>query len=509
MSSDRSVDQLIKLTLDETYEGLQIISTDWRYQYVNKAAAAQGHQSPSLLIGKTMMECYPGIDRTPFFKDLKYVMEKRIPKRIENEFHYPDGSKCWFELFIEPHAQGVLIRSLDISDRKRIEDQLLQSQKMEAIGRLAGGVAHDFNNKLGVMLVYAEMILQQVQGQPQLEEYVEKILNSIDESAAIAKQLLAFCGRQVLDLKYVDLNSVLVNFRKGINRFLGENIQVECVYAEKLNTVHIDPVQFQQAILNLCINARDAMPSGGRLTIETANVELDDDFVKDHLNMISGPYVMVAVTDTGTGMPPEVVGRVFEPFFTTKPTGLGTGLGLAMVYGFVNQSNGHIWVYSEPGKGSVFKIYLPVDDSQAQAVEAPLRVPLKSLDGTGHVLLVEDDEHLRNAFGEALRNSGYTVYVATDGEDGLKVFNENKDKIDLILTDLVMPNLSGHQMFKEIQKAKKDLRVIYMSGYTENTIVHGGILDTESVLLQKPFSIQRLLETLRLVFDGKLKKGVI
>lgn len=498
------------MAIDEMIEGLQIIDRDWRYVYVNAAVAKQGRKSKSELIGRTMMECYPGIENTPAFKDFQYVMKGGETRRLENEFVFEDGKKCWFELYIEGHTNGILIRSIDISEKKILEEQFRQAQKMEAIGQLAGGIAHDFNNQLAIMLAYCELALKNCgQTNPKTAGNIEKILKAVKKSASLTKQLLAFGRRQVLDIKVVNLNTVLSESHQSLVKLLGENINLICHFAPDLSNVNVDPFQLEQVFLNLCLNARDAMPSGGTLTVETANVTLDEEYCKRHMRVTPGNYAMLAITDTGQGMDRETMARIFEPFFTTKQRGHGTGLGLAMVHGFVNQSNGMIWAYSEPNAGSTFKVYLPVTSADASLSQPSKENGETLFEGNEHILLVEDDPMLREVYETTLRTAGYTVYSAGTGQEAEEVYFQHKSTIHIVLTDLMLPDLNGRELVEKLKKQTPALKVIYMSGYTENTIVHKGILDTESVLLQKPITLQNLLETLRRVLDGKLRKGLI
>lgn len=501
----------IKMALEQTLEGIQIINRDWIYVYINTAAANHGRTSKENLEGRTMMECYPGIETTDLFKDLEYVMKERQLRRVENQFVYEDGSKCWFELYIEPYTDGILIRSIDIDDKKQLESQLYQSQKMEAIGRLAGGVAHDFNNKLAIMLVYCELLKSKLnERNDDLEKHVDKMIDAVLFSSNLTRQLLAFSRKQVLDPKVVDINELIVKTKDSLKAAIEEHIKISFELSPDLKKVKVDPTQLEQVILNLCINARDSMPDGGRLIIETANAELDEAYAKNRMDVTPGDYVMICFTDTGTGMSPETVEKIFEPFFTTKDFHKGTGLGLSTVHGIVKQSRGHIWVYSELGIGSVFKIYFPVAEekssstSKTKAIERP-----KPEEGSVRILIVEDDTPLREAYELALKSDGYNVTTACNAKEAKEQF-EAADKFpDLLVTDLVLPGKSGKELAEDLLKIHPDMKVIYMSGYTENTIVHHGVLDTESVLLQKPFSMRTLLDTIAKVLDGEMTKGLV
>lgn len=501
-------EELLKLAVDHAFEGLQIIDFDFRYVYVNEAAARHGQRPASELVGKTMMECYPGIESTPIFETIKNVMETKQTQLLENEFQFPDKKKQWFELRLEPASMGVLVRSLDISDRKNLQTQLWQTQKMDAVGRLAGGIAHDYNNKLAIILAYCEMALSH-EPSKQIEGYINRILDAVEQSSALTKQLLAYSRKQVLDLRNVNLNEILKKSKDTLGRMLGENIKIDFHLADDLKLTRLDSVQTDQIVLNLCINARDAMPMGGLLQIETQNVELDEHYAQTHPEVKAGSYVRLTVSDNGMGMSKDVQDRIFEPFFSTKMReSKGNGLGLATVHGIVKQSGGHIWVYSEPGFGSVFKIYFPVAlEEKKKLAAAP--TPPTALKGNEAILLIEDDALLRDAYSLALKGAGYEVYTAGDPDSAMKIFADTKERLGLIVTDLILPKMNGRKLTDHFIAEKPNLKVLFMSGYTENSIVHQGILDTESVLMQKPISLKNLLATVRNVIDGKISKGII
>lgn len=503
-------DQSVQLAVEGLLEGIQIIDRSWRYVYLNRTAAEHGRADRQTLLGRSLTECYPDIDRTPIFADMKYVMDCRKPLRVENLFSYPDGKSCWFELYIEPYEDdGILIRSVEITDRKRLEEQLRHAQKLEAVGQLAGGIAHEFNNKLGIMLTYTEMTLELCHDNSTAREYLNYILNAIEHSTTLTKKILAFSRKQVLELEVLSLNLLIKGMNKSLINLIGETIQIEQSLAKNIDSVRIDAREMEQVILNLCLNARDAIDRDGKITIETANVELDEDFARSHANVKPGRYVMLAVSDNGRGMDEETLARIYEPFFTTKTKDNGTGLGLSMVHGFVHQSNGHIWVYSEPGMGTVFKIYLPVVSEIPAYDRQEERKPVTTYKGKETVLLVEDDPLLRRAYELALAHAGYKVLAAGDGEEGRQVFEREKDKIQLLLTDVVLPHLKGPELAAKALELRPELKVIFMSGHTENSAAQAGLLDSGSTLLQKPISIRNLLETVRKVLDGQTVKGVI
>ena len=389
---------------------------------------------------------------------------------------------------------------LDITERRHLEAQLLQSQKMEAIGQLAGGIAHDFNNLLMVIRSYAELVGETVKDNSVSKE-LDAILKAADRGAVLTRQLLTFGRKQIFTPRLVDINSVLENITKVLPRALGEDIRVETSTARDLWQVKADPVQIEQLVLNLAVNARDAMPGGGRLTLETANVVLDSDYVKMHAGVTPGEYVQLSVSDTGNGIPPEVLPRIFEPFFTTKARGKGTGLGLPTVYGIVQQSGGFIWVYSEPGEGTVFKVYLP---RAGAAVSVDPTVDLKQAPppGAETILLVEDEEAVRCAARTYLGKRGYRVLEADCGEAALRLSGEMREsKIDLLITDAVMPGMNGGVLGRRMLTERPGIRIIYVSGYTEATMGERGV-DSSATFLQKPFSLAALARKVREVLDA-------
>lgn len=502
--------QILRSTLEQTYEGLQILDLNWRYVYLNQAAANHGNAKKSDLLGNCILDCYPGIEDSHVFKVMRQVMTERVPRKIENLFKYPKGESCWFELFVEPHTFGILIRTVDITKRKNLEAQYLQSQKIEAIGQLAGGVAHDFNNKLGIMMMYCELSLKKEGLDTDVKRYLQNIETAIEESASLTQKILAFGRKQVFDLKNLNLNQVLKSQLLGLKPVLRDNIEVFVDFSENLWSTKIDPNQFGQVILNLAINASDAMPDGGNLSFETYNVQLDEEYCSRHPEVIPGDYVMLSVTDTGQGIPKEVQGKIFDPFFTTKERGKGTGLGLASVHGIIKQSQGHIWFYSEVGVGSVFKIYFPksTDSPSKNEVIEQATDELEQMNGNEVVLVVEDNHLLGEGLCETLNKAGYETYFAKNAIEAHSIFEQKQGEIDVVIADIILPGKNGAVLSNELKEKKEALKTIFISGYTENTIVHKGILDTEFVLIQKPIMSKTLLRTLRHVLDGKVTKGL-
>jgi two-component system cell cycle sensor histidine kinase/response regulator CckA len=400
----------------------------------------------------------------------------------------------------------------DITERKRAEkkmadlqEQLRQAQRMEAVGQLAGGIAHDFNNLLTVIKGYSQLSLLDLKESNPLWGNIQEIQKATQRAADLTRQLLAFSRRQILDLKVLDLNALLKDLDKMLRRIIGEDIELVTLLAVDLGKAKIDPGQFEQMVLNLAVNARDAMPSGGKLTIETANAELDEEYAHIHIGVIPGHYVKLSISDTGTGMPQEVKDKAFEPFFTTKEIGRGTGLGLSTVYGIVKQSGGNIWVYSEPGCGTTFKIYLPRVEEELDTLS--IRDETGELfKGQETVLLVEDEPSVRAMVYRLLCQQGYTVLEAANGEEALRVAREHGgDKIHLLLTDVVMPQMGGKELADQLKLLTPEIKILYTSGYTDNAIVHHGVLDPGTHFLQKPFSPKMLSRKVREVLDRSLR----
>ena len=376
---------------------------------------------------------------------------------------------------------------------------------MEAVGRLAGGVAHDFNNLLTVILGYAEILLMKEHSRDvastERAESLTQIRDAGESAAALTQQLLAFSRRQVLRPQVLSLNMVVENTEKLLRRLIGEDVKLQSVQSENLRTIEADPGQLSQVLMNLAVNARDAMPDGGMLIIETANIDLDSDYAIVNPHVTPGRYVQLSVSDSGIGMDEETQQRIFEPFFTTKEVGKGTGLGLASVYGIVQQSGGHIWVYSEPGHGTTFKLYFPAVNQPANAEEFPT-LTLRSLQGKETILVAEDAGAVRELTKTVLEGHGYHVLVADNGQNALEIAQRYAGRIDLLLTDVVMPGLNGGQLAELLTAKYSGLHVLFMSGYTNDAVLQRGILAPGNVLLQKPFSPVSLARAVRDVLDG-------
>jgi two-component system, cell cycle sensor histidine kinase and response regulator CckA len=401
---------------------------------------------------------------------------------------------------------GVSTVARDVTERRRLEEQLRQSQKMEAIGRLAGGVAHDFNNMLSVIVGYTYLIQSSSAKGDGVRNAADQVMGAAERASSLTRQLLAFSRKEVVQPEVVGLNSILNGMEKMLPRLIGEDIDLKMIQGTDLHEVKVDPGQIEQVIMNLVVNARDAMPQGGKLTIETTNVEFDEHQGRTH-GASEGSYVLLAVSDTGEGMDADTKARIFEPFFTTKDPGKGTGLGLATVYAIVQQSNGYIWVYSEKNAGTTFKIYLPVTKESASKPRVSSE-PELSLCGTETLLLVEDEEKLRVLLENVLREQGYRVLAAPDGPSAIRLAEEHDGAIDVLLTDVIMPQMRGQQLAQWVAERYPEAVVIFMSGYTDNALIHAGALQGTAMLLQKPFTPDFVLRKLRRALDTSKQRAV-
>ncbi len=435
--------------------------------------------------------------------DSSYVTEHRIRKK--------NGEVRWIQARNRiicnaagevDYISGVLF---DITERKELADQLVKAQRMEAVGILAGGLAHDFNNLLTAIMGYGEIMLLDLRKEDPFSIYISEILKAAGHGASLTNQLLAFSRKQILQPQVVNLNDVVIDMEKMLRRLIGEDIDLVTRIDQELGLVKADPGQMEQIIMNLAINARDALPQGGRLTLETANVYLDQDYARSHVGVIPGPYVMLAMSDNGLGMDEETLSHIFEPFFTTKESGKGTGLGLATVYGIVKQSGGSIWVYSEPGNGTTFKVYFPrfeegVWEQKPKAAGPP------AMGGNETVLLVEDDATLRDLMSTALRRYGYKILEASHGGEALLICEREKAPIHLLLTDVVMPQISGSDLAERLSRLRPEMKVLFMSGYTHDATVHHGLLDSGVNFIAKPFRLLNLVQKVREVLDAPEEK---
>lgn len=435
---------------------------------------------------------------------------KDVPQRYQYRGIHKDGSVRWLEMhagLIEYRGRrAVQAAIVDVTEARKaqeevatLQEQFRQAQKMEAIGRLAGGVAHDFNNLLTVIKGTCQLSLSDLpEGDPMRKSF-EEIMQASDRASSLTRQLLALGRRQIMDTRVIDLNRIVAGLETMLRRIIGEDIELVTFLQDEIGTVRADPGQIEQAVINMVINARDAMPGGGKLTIETANVELDEEYARLHHGVRPGPHVMLSITDTGTGMAPDIKDHIFEPFFSTKEKGKGTGLGLSTVYGIVKQSGGNIWVYSEPGRGTTFKLYLPRVCEPADAIgEQPSGdVPR----GNETILVVEDEGAVRRLAVRVLAQYGYRALEASDGARALALCEEHKGPLHLILTDVIMPGMSGREAAERLRELHPEAKLLYMSGYTDNVIVHHGVLDQGTKFIHKPFTVEALARKVREVLD--------
>jgi len=499
---------LLQGITEGTTDAVFVKDLQGRYLMVNSAGAGFLGRSVAEVIGKNDLELFsPESGREIMERDRKVVQSgetqtyeeagtahgvARIYLATKGPFRDQDGD-----------IVGLLGISRDITEHKMLEQGLRQSQRMEAVGRLAGGVAHDFNNLLTVIMGYSQILGQGLTAGSKLHDATTQIGSAAERAAGIARQLLAFSRKQMLAPRIIDLNELMLSLDSMLRRLIAEDIEILTVPAPDLGRVRADPGQIEQVLMNLALNARDAMPNGGKLTLETSNVDLDDAYAREHPPVELGRYVMLAVSDTGLGMSPETQAHIFEPFFTTKELGKGTGLGLSTVYGIVKQSGGYIWFYSEPGQGTAFKVYLPRVDQPVEKLGLE-KSPLPVQRGTETVLLVEDDSQLRELASSVLAQCGYKVSAAGGGDEALALCTAKPGDIKLLITDVVMRGMNGRQLAEKVLRISPQVKVLYISGYTTNAIVHHGVLDAGLWFLPKPFSLAALVAKVREVLDSHL-----
>jgi len=483
-------------------ETILLLSSDMRVEFANNAACNFFNQSPDLLIGKHCTELF-GSKISPCgmnYRECPIIKCNTIEDPHTSQYESPDGN-IWLKTcypITDPGGRMINIvqtfqnitRQIKAEEEKEIiKSKLIQSQKMEAIGKLAGGIAHDFNNILTTILGFAELTLMEQKLNDTTQGYIYEIQKSSRRAASLTQQLLAFSRKQILRPQLEDLNSLIKDTKKMLGILLPENIELNTNLSQILNNVKVDPGQIVQVMMNLVINAKDSMNHGGRITIETANKNLDKFACKFHPEIVPGNYVMLAISDTGCGIDPQILPKVFEPFFTTKEIGKGTGLGLSTVYGIIKQSGGYIYSYSELNYGTTFKIYLPrALEKHCNGKEASGN--RTALSGNERILLVEDDKSLRKIISKILIELGYKVYQSGSGEEALRLYNEHKDSgIDLLISDIIMPGMNGRELSEILLKGSPEMKILYISGYTDDIISYHGVLDDEVSFLAKPFSI--------------------
>ncbi len=481
-----------------------------RYVLVNDAMCTFTGKRREALIGGSSMpeEVIANLweqEESVFKTGREYVDETNIPDG-QGTFHTVMTKKS---LLADKSGNKQIVGVIrDITEYKRLESQFTQAQKMEAVGLLAGGVAHDLNNMLNVINGYSELALEDLDQNNPIHRDIEEVNKAGHRAASLISQLLAFSRKQILQPEVLNLNEVITEMSTMLCRMIGEDIELIVIAKPDLGMVNADPGQIRQIVMNLAVNARDAMPQGGRLTVEIENADLDDSYTREHSVVKPGPYVRLTISDNGIGMDAATQSRIFEPFFTTKGQGKGTGLGLSTVYGIVKQSNGFIWVDSQPGKGTTFKIYFPRVDGRNDKVTAESQsVPGSREPET--VLVVEDEASLRTLAVRILRARGYTVLESSNGKEALDTVRKYIGNVHLVLTDVVMPGMSGNDLISQLKTSRPDIKVLYASGYTSDAIVHHGVLDADVAFIQKPFTIESLLSKVHQVLSGSQQSGIV
>jgi PAS domain S-box-containing protein len=498
-------DERFQALIEATFDGISI-SQDGVLMEVNEGyARIFGYTTAAELAGKAVLDLVA--------EESTDEMRRRLSEQIEGSYDLVgkkrDGTKVWLQATTRMHRVGGrpsrVTAMRDMTEQRLLEQQLRHAQKMEAVGRLAGGIAHDFNNLLTVIQSYASLLISEAAGTNAPHEELEEIQRAAEAATTLTRQLLTFSRQQVIEPKVLTVDKIVSGAHKMLKRLIGEDVELEIKLAPDGGRIRVDPGQLEQVIMNLAVNARDAMPEGGRLLIETSNVEMSEQFLREHVPARAGHYLMLAMSDTGAGMSEETRAHIFEPFFTTKEAGKGTGLGLATVYAIVKQSGGFIWVYSEPGHGTVFKLYFPLVDDPAE-ISGPTRAA-GAARGTETVLLVEDSAAVRAVTRQLLERQGYTVLEAPDPRMAIAIASSHRGTIHLLLTDIVMPGMSGRALAEQLSKARPKMKVLYTSGYTDDTILRQGVIDGSAAFLQKPFTPEMLLRKVRSALRSTPPRG--
>jgi PAS domain S-box-containing protein len=511
-SALRTSERRFRALVEESWDAVALFGSDGSILYGSPATTRLLGYDLGEFVGRNAMELIHPDDRAPVLVSLQEAMvAPRARVHVAARVRHKNGSWRYLEgvftnLLDDPSVGAIVNNYRDVTDRRILEEQVMLSKKMEAIGRLAGGVAHDFNNILTAIGGYTDLLLADLPPDDPRRHDVEEIYQAAQRAGGLTQQLLAFSRRQVLQPKVINLNALVPEIEKMLRRLIGEDILFATVLHPHVGNVRADPGQIEQVIVNLAVNARDAMPDGGRLTIETRNVELDAEYAADHPTLKPGRYVLLAVTDSGVGMDEETKSRIFEPFFTTKARGKGTGLGLATVYGIVQQTGGHIWPYSEPGRGTTMRVYLPRVEAPADPVEHPGDGGPEAVGGTETILVVEDEAPVRAVTRQLLERNGYTVLEAPDGPAALALVDgaAGSRHIDLLLTDVIMPGMSGRELADKLKARRPNVRVLFMSGYTDDAVVRHGMLEPGLAYLEKPFRPPTLLKKVRGVLQSRV-----
>jgi len=500
----RDSERRYRTLAEAAHDSIFIVDADSRITYANAISCERFGVLNQDTIGKRLDAVFPPDVARNMWRELSVVFASSKRHSFEESFETPTGP-LWLEAWLVPmmgdggKVEAVMGVARDVTTRKQLERQFLQAQKMEGIGQLAGGIAHDFNNLLTAILGYTSLVLDRVEEDPGLAADVQQIKLAGERAGRLTRQLLAFGRRQLLDPRPIDLNVILTELGKMLGRVIGEDVHLDIVTAAGLDCVTADPGQIEQVIVNLAVNARDAMPQGGALRISTENVVLDQEFAKKHAGAAPGPHVAVTVRDTGCGMTPDVLAHVFEPFFTTKPVGRGTGLGLATVYGIVKQSGGQIVIASAVGHGTTVTVYLP--SAGKPCVGATQNVRQEVRGGTETILVVEDEIAVRNVMTRTLEDAGYEVLTAQSAADAIAVALRHDQHIDLVVSDVVMPGFSGPDVVQRIVRLNPELRVIYVSGFSNQMALDAGTSSRHTTLLAKPFTPQDLIRKVRECLD--------
>jgi two-component system cell cycle sensor histidine kinase/response regulator CckA len=493
-------EEIFRLIGENAADMIAVVHVDGRRLYNSPSYQKWLGYSPQELEQTSPFEQIHPDDRKQVVAAAEEARKTGVGRRVEYRVRHKDGHWCALESTASAvrNAHGsvekLIIVNRDITERKQLQEQLFLSQKLEAVGRLSGGIAHDFNNILGVIIGYSEALQQKIGPDDPFREAVDEIEKAGQRAASLTQQLLAFSRKQVLEPKILDLNSIVNDVEKMLRRLIGEDIELKTVLSQDLGRVKADRGQIEQVIMNLAVNSRDAMPCGGKLTLETSNSVLTEADAARHRYVVPGPCVTLQVSDTGIGMDAEVQSHIFEPFFTTKGKGKGTGLGLATVYGIVKQSGGYIWLESESGKGTKFNICLPrAEGVEEEAVRETVK-PARRAAGPQTILLVEDEPSLRKLTRRTLVEAGYTVLEAADATEAMEVARRSGSPVDILLTDIVMPGMNGHELAGQLSPGRPDMKVLFMSGYTDGAVATHGVLKPGTTILRKPFSRDTLVK---------------